>query len=176
MVIAQKVYITMSWWSDNTTKEVQFPSSWSYKTLVHGYASVLMNLVINHLHANCLLWLENKNGSNMSLIRMFSRKILKSNKKLIMISRNSDCLMCNKLHYQSALILTELFQHNLIKRFLSHGMLPLSGHDNDNDVDMHHDYFQKKMFWPFDHTPGAEGVCEMVRWIFRASFSPVNII
>ena len=31
-----------------------------------------------------------------------------------MISRNSDCLMCNKLHYQFALILTELFQHNQI--------------------------------------------------------------
>ena len=32
--------------------------------------------------------------------------------------------------YQSPLILTALFQHNLIKRFLSHGMLPLSGHDD----------------------------------------------
>ena len=62
--------------SDNTTKEVQLPSSWSYKTLVHGYASVLMSLVINHLHANCLLWLQNINGSNMSLIRLFSRTIL----------------------------------------------------------------------------------------------------
>ena len=86
--------------SDNSTKEVQFPSQWSYKTLVHGYASVLMILVINHLHANCLLWLQNINGSNMSLIRMFSRTILKWNQKLIMIIlRNSDCLMCNKLHY-----------------------------------------------------------------------------
>ena len=33
--------------------------------------------------------------------------------------------------YQSPLKLTELFQHNLNKRFLSHGMLPLSGHDDD---------------------------------------------
>ena len=80
--------------SNNTTKEVQFPSSWSYKTLVHGYVSVLMNLPINHLHANCLLWLQNINGSNMSLIRLFSRTILKSNQQLII-----DCLMCNRIHY-----------------------------------------------------------------------------
>ena len=33
-------------------------------------------------------------------------------------------------YYQSPLILTELFQHNRNKRFLSHGMLPLSGHDD----------------------------------------------
>ena len=32
--------------------------------------------------------------------------------------------------YQSPLILTESFQHNLKKLFLSHGMLPLSGHDD----------------------------------------------
>ena len=31
---------------------------------------------------------------------------------------------------QSPFILTELFQHNLNKLFLSHGMLPLSGHDD----------------------------------------------